>query len=280
MHRKIKVFMHPILRDRRLALAFLACIALAFIATLFFYSPQLGCLSLAGIPLLGVALPEAEFQQKVLDGVESHAQEIRRLKDVCNDLHVRVNRPGGIVTARKPGTVSDGCAEFLCAAAYRAADRRGKLADFEPNIRAAVLQRADSILQLEQRSLTTSEIPLPVGYGNEIIELVAEFGAARRYGTSFPMGTGTMKFPRRKTAPTFELIAMSQPIPEKKPATEFVTFTADKYGGYVALPREISQDSFAAVGQWIALYMAQELAACEDRLYFIADGTARRIATR
>lgn len=267
--------MHPILRDRRLALAFIAFAALAIISTVFLFSPQIGFLSLAALPFLGAVMPEAEFQQKVLDGVDAHGREIARIKDVQNEFARQSARRLGQLEPRKPGTVNEDCAEFLTAVAVKAADRRGRLSDLDPTIRAAVTSRADQALNIIGRAaLTTADIALPVAYGSQIAELIAESSAGRRWGTVMPMGTGAVSMPRRKTAPTFGLIAMSATVTEKSPQIENVTFTALKFGGLCRLPNEISGDSFVPIGQWIASYMAQELAACEDRLFFIADGTA------
>ena len=41
-------------------------------------------------------------------------------------------------------------------------------------------------------ALTVSDIPLPVNYGAEVVELVYEFGQARKIATIFPMGAGTI----------------------------------------------------------------------------------------
>lgn len=226
-------------------------------------------------------MTEQQFQNDVLQTtaemalkVEGYKTDIVRLKEAANTAHIEIEklrRQGGGGFARPPGFVSDGCAEFIGALAIAGAERKGRLQNLEPSVHAAIIRKTEGILG--RAALTGADIPLPVAYGHEIAELVAEFGAARRWGRVFPLPTGVTKMPRLKTAPTFGLIAMSETVWEKSPQMEYVTFTAQKYGGMIRLPTEIGEDSFVAIGQWLTLYCARELAAAEDRLYFIADGT-------
>lgn len=140
--------------------------------------------------------------------------------------------------------------------------------------REAVENIVKGILGAETKTaLTASDIPLPVDYGSEVVELVSQYGAARKYGTVYPLGTGVVKLPRLKTDTAFGLISMSGTVTEKSPAIEFVTFTASKWGGLVRVPSEIEADSIVAIGQFIARYAARQLAKIEDTVYFIADGT-------
>lgn len=123
-------------------------------------------------------------------------------------------------------------------------------------------------------ALTTSEIPLPTAYSAEIVELVEEFGTFRRYAESFPMGEATVNLPKLTTDPTFGFIDTSEAIPEKSPAIENVEFSAKKAGGIVRIPAELEMDSIVALGQFVARYMARQMAAWEDQVGWKADGSA------
>jgi HK97 family phage major capsid protein len=169
------------------------------------------------------------------------------------------------------GEVSDECAKHVGAIALLAGIQQGKIA-------GSVAERAGehikSILGLEVKSLSTTEIPLPVNYAAEVVELVSEYGQARKFGTVFPLGGGSVKLPKLKTSPAFGLLAIATQMGEKKPAFEFVTFAAEKWGGIIIVPSELDEDSVVALGQFIARYAAREMAKCEDVVFFTADGTA------
>src|ERR1039458_4613049 len=66
---------------------------------------------------------------------------------------------------------------------------------------------------------------------------------------------------------------MSQSITEKRVTAELVTFTANKMGGLIRLPMEIEEDTFIPIGQFLARYIARQLAKLEDQTMFLADGT-------
>jgi HK97 family phage major capsid protein len=110
---------------------------------------------------------------------------------------------------------------------------------------------------------------MPVGYSGQVVALVNQYGSARRYGTVFPLGTGTVKLPKLSTDTAFGLIARSAAVTEKSPQTAWVTFTAEKFGGLVRLPSEMSEDSIIGIGQFIAEYAARQLAAVEDQVFFL-----------
>jgi HK97 family phage major capsid protein len=138
-----------------------------------------------------------------------------------------------------------------------------------------VLGRAMESLGMEQRAaLTTSDIPLPATYAGEVVELVWMYGQARQFGTVYPLGAGTVNLPRLKTSPAFGFMDMSDPVPEKSPQFENKAFTAQKAGGLVRIPRELEVDSIVQLGQFIARYIAREMAKWEDTVFYMADGSS------
>jgi HK97 family phage major capsid protein len=66
---------------------------------------------------------------------------------------------------------------------------------------------------------------------------------------------------------------MSQSVTERRVAAELVTFTANKAGGLIRIPTEIEEDTFIPFGQFLARYIARQLAKLEDKTVFLADGT-------
>jgi HK97 family phage major capsid protein len=151
----------------------------------------------------------------------------------------------------------------------------------DPGNRERVLSLSKQILGIETRAaLTTTEIPVPTVYVPQIIELVYAYGQARQFATVFPLGAGTVKLPRLKAGEDdFGYLGagtagMSQSITERKVTAELVTFTANKAGGLIRIPTELEEDTFVPIGQFLARYIARQLAKLEDKTLFIGDGTS------
>jgi HK97 family phage major capsid protein len=112
-----------------------------------------------------------------------------------------------------------------------------------------------------------------------VIELVFLYGQARQYGTVFPLGAGTVKLPRLLAGEdAFAFLGagtagMSQAIGEKEVTATLVTFTANKMGGLIRIPTELEEDTFIALGQFLARYIARQFAKTEDSTMFLGDGT-------
>lgn len=173
-----------------------------------------------------------------------------------------------------PGRVSDDCARHVAALAIGGALKSGRLDMLPPGQKDLLHGLCREVLGVEYKTaLGTSDVPLPMLYSGEIVELVSRYGAARQHGTVYPLGAGTVKLPRLKTDPAFGLVAMSAAVTEKSPQIEFVTFTASKWGGLVRVPAELDADSVVPIGQFIARYAARQLAKIEDTVFFAADGS-------
>lgn len=179
--------------------------------------------------------------------------------------------------------VSDDCAHALTAVAVAQIAQAGQLERLvrDSAARERIFAHACGILQMETRAaLTGTEIPLPTVYVPQIVELVWKYGQARQYATVFPLGAGTVKMPRLKAGEDdfgyfgAGTAGMSQTVTEKKVAAELVTFTANKGGGLIRIPYELEEDTFVPIGQFLARYIARQLAKLEDKTLFLADGTA------
>ncbi len=177
---------------------------------------------------------------------------------------------------RRGGEVSDECARYVGAIGLIAALKAGEAISAGTRIVAETAIK--NILGIEAKTaLTSSDIPLPTQYSGEVVELVFEFGLARKVGTVYPLGAGTVKLPKLGTDTTFGLIATSAPVTEKSPTIVFVTFSAEKFGGLIRLPQEIDEDSIVAMGQFLARYAARQIAYVEDWQFFMSTGAASGI---
>jgi HK97 family phage major capsid protein len=176
--------------------------------------------------------------------------------------------------APRAGFLSDGAAKWLGGVYMLAARNQGKIGNVRLSDGVEIEAKIRECLGIEAKaSLTTSDIPIPTQWQGEVVELVSQFGAARKYGTVFPLGAGVVKLPRLGTDTAFGLISASAGVTAKSPTVVFVTFTPEKYGGLVTLPSEIDEDSIVAMGQFLARYISRNMAKAEDTLFFVGNGT-------
>lgn len=223
--------------------------------------------------LLQSGIEKIDAQAKKFGEIEANlkgqADETAKLQKSLDDVR-KAQLAQKASAPAKPGHVSEAAARHLGAlgilAALRQTEVSGRAAD-----RLGGLFK--DIMGMDVKSaLTTSDIPLPVGYSAEVVELVSQFGAARKFGTVYPLGNGTLKLPKLSTDTDFGLIASSGTVTEVSPGTAWVTFNAEKFGGLVRLPEEIDEDSIFSIGQFVARYSARKLAKVEDTQFFISTG--------
>jgi HK97 family phage major capsid protein len=179
--------------------------------------------------------------------------------------------------------VSDDCARALTSVFVLQCSQLNNgleslIADASARVRVKAF--AAGILGIETRTaMSGAEIPLPTIYVPQVIELVYKYGQARQYATVYPLGAGTVKLPRLKAGEDdfgyfgAGTAGMSQPITERRVTAELVTFTANKCGGLIRIPYEIEEDTFIPIGQFLARYIARQLAKLEDKTLFLADGS-------
>jgi HK97 family phage major capsid protein len=182
--------------------------------------------------------------------------------------------------------VTDDCARALTSVLVLEANKLGENAmrqlNKEQRTWESLTNLSREFLGIETKAggaLSTSDIPLPTIYVPQIIELVFKYGQARQYGTVFPLGAGTVKLPQLKAGEDdFGFVGvgtagMSQTIAQKEVTAQLVTFTANKAGGIIRIPTELEEDTFVALGQFLARYVARQFAKLEDKTMFLGDGT-------
>ncbi|MEN6533039.1 MAG: phage major capsid protein [Bryobacteraceae bacterium] len=259
-----------------------------------------------GVCFTTVLTPEQikEFET-ILNGVKSYDQMFKDLADIAkmeggfaaikklpellkseqkrnDELHAEVkklskrlieNQKTGVVWRNGIPYVTDECAQFCGSMAVLRAAQSNKIKGANAE---DLITRAATFLGMEVKTaIATTDIPMPVQYASQIVELVYAYGQARKLCTVYPLGTASVKLPRLKTGePAFAFIAVSGPVLEKVPQMEFITFTPGKAGGIARIPSEIDADSIVSVGQFVARYIAREMAKLEDTCLFLGDGTA------
>jgi HK97 family phage major capsid protein len=201
-----------------------------------------------------------ELVTKIVAEVQKSMLEVRK-----HQLESRSLRPA------RSGEVSEGCARFLGGLYLLAAVKQHKLQHISESHALDLVKEYTGIEQ--KASLSTSDIPIPTQWGGEVVELVSQYGAARKWGTVFPLGAGVVKLPQLGTDTTFGLVSASASVTAKSPTIVFVTFTPEKYGGLITLPSELDEDSIVAMGQFLGRYCARQMARAEDQLFWAGNGT-------
>lgn len=263
------------------------------------------CLSPARPTLFMAAISEAQLDEfrTLLNGMRSWEGNLKglpeRMKEVekqNDDLRAELRklRKGALLLGANGGSgvrwigakpfVSDECASALTSVfVLDCARLKGALESLVPDegTRQRLIALSAQNLGIEVRTaMSSTEIPLPTVYVPQIIELVFKYGQARQYATVFPLGAGTVKLPRLKAGEDdFGYLGagtagMAQPVGEKRVTAELVTFTANKAGGLIRIPYELEEDTFIPIGQFLARYIARQLAKLEDKTMFLADGTS------
>jgi HK97 family phage major capsid protein len=195
---------------------------------------------------------------ELIGGIRSDLDSYRKLM-----LMQRLSRPA------RPGEVSEDCARFLGGIALLGGLKSGVIR----GDRYEGIAR-DALGGIEiKTALSSSDIPLPDAYSGDVVELVSQYGTARRYGTVFPLGANPVKLPYLSTDTTFTVLPIATAITEKSPAITFVTFTPEKFGGLIRLPTEIDEDSIVPMGQFLARYAARNMARAEDYNFWCSTGT-------
>jgi len=168
----------------------------------------------------------------------------------------------------RPGEVTEDCARFLGGIHLAACLRKGYMRGdrYEGLVK-------DILGEHTKTALSSSDIPLPDMYSGDVVELVSEYGTARRYGTVFPLGANPVKLPYLSTDTTFTVLPIATAVTEKSPAVTFITFTPEKFGGLIRLPTEIDEDSIVPMGQFLARYAARNMARAEDYNFWCSTGT-------
>jgi HK97 family phage major capsid protein len=296
-------FKYPFLSATLVILALVLCLSAIGAINL---TQAFGLLLIGQIAMLCLSRPRAalfvsglspdqleEFSQMIGDikdqwaPVKAMLKEFPDVRASLNKLRknfaVGIGGSTGVSWVGNVPFVTPDCAEHLTAAFIMEVNNL-KAMDTLVRDRSAqerVLAKAMGISGMQFRTaMGSTEIPVPTIYAAQIIELVYAYGQARQFATVFPLGAGTVKLPRLKAGEDdFGYLGagtagMSQPVPEKRVTAELVTFTANKAGGLIRIPYELEEDTFVPIGQFLARYIARQLAKLEDKTLFIADGTA------
>ena len=218
---------------------------------------------------MAALLAKIEAQENTIKALESTAAESR-------NLLTEMRRSGAFnKRSRQPGRVSDEAAAHMGAIAIATLSEQNKLGTFAGQRAAPLAKEAEDILQRSPTALSTSNVGLPIEYGRELQELIAEYGVARRALTRYPMGMGVARPARLTTGLTaFTFMAHSAEFDSKSLTAGYASLESHKAGGIVTVPRELMQQGAVDIGQYLMTYGAMRFGEKEDFVAFLSDGTA------
>lgn len=219
--------------------------------------------------------------KKLPETLKELNEENDKLRTEIKNLTKRIlagNTGTGVRWVDNVPFVTDECARAIAGIFITCCVRQNKTSGAffkgDTSIERALDMSAEA-LGITKAALTSSDIPLPTLYMPQVVELVWKYGQARQNCTIMPMGAGTVNLPRLKVGEDeFGIIAQSASVTEKNVGAENVEFAAAKVGGIVRIPAEIEEDTFIALGQFIARYISRRFAHYEDKMNFLGDGTA------
>lgn len=220
-------------------------------------------------------------EAKRVDEIQAEVKKLR--KHMANAQHFT-----GVKWIGNVPFVTDDCAKALSAnlcLQYAALNDESRMLAInkDPKTHKRLVELSREYLGMAEQkaggALSPTDIPLPTIYMPQVIELVFAYGQARQFATVFPLGAGIVKLPRLLAGEDdFGFLGagtagMSAAIAQKEVEAVLVTFTANKCGGIIRIPTELEEDTFIALGQFLARYIARQLAKLEDKTMFIADGS-------
>lgn len=103
----------------------------------------------------------------------------------------------------------------------------------------------------------------------EILRLIEEYGQARQYMRTLPMGKAkVVKIPKKLTGVTVSRIGENVSIPDSKVTLGQITLTASKAGLIVAMSSELDEDSIVDFGAYLNELIGEAFAQEEDEQFF------------
>lgn len=214
-----------------------------------------------------------DAQKKQADEIATLKSEGESMKTELTTLRKQFAQRGAIGgNVRRKGFLTDAAAKSFASVMILGLARKGAFEKLDDG----VLKACRDSLGFEQKTaLTTSDIGLPTEYTQELKELVAEYGVARRVMSPYPIVRGVSKPARLGTQDDFTFpVAMSAALTEKNVKLGNASLESHKGGGIIRIPREIDEQGIIPLGQMLARYAARKFGKVEDSIAFLGDGTA------
>ena len=114
---------------------------------------------------------------------------------------------------------------------------------------------------------------LPEEYTGRIVDLIEQHGVIERNALRVPMSADTQKYSKKTARMSAAPMDEATALDKTKPTLANRSLVARKWGAYVEVPSEVSDDAVAAIGEMIARDMAQSFALAVDEAGLVGDGS-------
>lgn len=115
---------------------------------------------------------------------------------------------------------------------------------------------------------------VPDEFETELISLREQFGVFRRNARVRPMGSDTLRIPRRSATLSAKFVGEATAATESTQTFEQVTLVAKKAAVLTTVSNELAEDAFVNLSDDIAGEIAYAFSKLEDQCGFIGDGTS------
>lgn len=114
---------------------------------------------------------------------------------------------------------------------------------------------------------------VPEEYTGRLVDLIEQYGVFEPNAMRVPMSSEVQRYSKKtgrmSAAPMDEGTALSK----TKPTLSDRSLTARKWGAYLEISSEVSDDAVTAIGEMLAMDMAEAFALAVDEAGFLGDGT-------
>ncbi|MEX0886060.1 MAG: phage major capsid protein [Phycisphaeraceae bacterium] len=114
---------------------------------------------------------------------------------------------------------------------------------------------------------------VPEEYTGRIVDLIEQHGVFERNALKVPMSSEIQKYAKRTARMAAAPMDEGASLSLTKPTLSNRSLQARKWGAFVAFSSEVSEDAVAAVGELLAMDMAEAFALAVDQAGFLGDGS-------
>ncbi len=137
---------------------------------------------------------------------------------------------------------------------------------------AEVLKKDYPDLHTRAMDSATDGALIPPEFSSRLVRLVEQFGVFEANAFIMPMNGDSLTFLRRTGGLNVFLVGENTAGTESQPSYGNVTLNAKEWGTLTFVPRTLEEDSFAVIGELIAVEVAQAFAEKTDDIGFNGDG--------
>jgi len=156
------------------------------------------------------------------------------------------------------------------------ANAKGAHADFEKTAtRAAEALKSDygDLAKRAMDSTTDGAIVTPE-FSSRLVRLVESYGVFERNAFIMPMQGESLTFMRRTGGMTVFIVGENTAGSESQPSFGNIALNAKEWGTLTFVPRTLTEDSAAEIGELIAMEIVQAFAETTDDIGFNGDGSS------